>query len=276
MSRPIWFVDLIKKLFHRRFDLARITHLPVVGNAIDWLLFEGDDVIYLPIDTSLNREIIHINDPLPGMEESHLPSRVVEYFIEKSTHHWIMDFCICRDGENCQDYPHNLGCLFLGEAVKEINPAFGRLVSKEEAMSHVSHCREIGLVHMIGRNKLDTVWLGAGPSHKLLTVCNCCPCCCLWRFLPQVSSQISQKVVRMPGVRLQISDLCAGCGTCVDSGCFVEAISLVGGKAQISEACRGCGRCVDVCPNEAIELIIDDTHFIDDTIRRISTLVDLT
>jgi len=276
VSRPVWFVDLIKKIFPKRFDLARITHLPVVGSVIDWLLFEGYDVIYLPIDASLKREIIPINEPLPGMEETLLPSRVVDYFIEKSNFHWIMDFCICREGENCLDYPHSLGCLFLGEAVKEINPALGRLVSKEEALFHVRHCREIGLVHMIGRNRLDTVWLGAGPSHKLLTICYCCPCCCLWRFLPQVSSQISRKVVRMPGVRLQISDLCAGCGTCVASGCFVNAISLVDGKAQISDACRGCGRCVDVCPNEAIELVIDDTCFIEDTIRRISTLVDLT
>ncbi len=39
--------------------------------------------------------------------------------------------------------------------------------------------REAGLVHLIGRNRLDTVWLGLGPSKAvaetnfdyLLTVC---------------------------------------------------------------------------------------------------------
>ena len=30
MSRPLWFVNLIKKSFPQRFRLARLTHLPVI------------------------------------------------------------------------------------------------------------------------------------------------------------------------------------------------------------------------------------------------------
>jgi hypothetical protein len=57
----------------------------------------------------------------------------------------------------------SLGCLFMGKAVLGINPALGRLVSKEEAHEHIRRCNEKGLFHLIGRNKLDTVWLGIGP-----------------------------------------------------------------------------------------------------------------
>ena len=86
-------------------------------------------------------------------------------------------------------------------------------------MAPARRCRA-GLVHLIGRNKLDSVWLGAGPSHKLMTICNCCPCCCLWRMIPQLDPAIGAKVTRMPGVSVTVTDRCAGCGTCAAGICF--------------------------------------------------------
>ncbi len=35
MSRPLWFVALLKKSFPQRFRLARLTHLPVIGALTD-------------------------------------------------------------------------------------------------------------------------------------------------------------------------------------------------------------------------------------------------
>jgi ferredoxin len=164
----------------------------------------------------------------------------------------------------------------LGEAVNQINPKFGRLVSKDEALEHAQRCREAGLVHMIGRNKLDSVWLGAGPSQKLLTICNCCPCCCLWGIIPQLSPLIRDKVSRMPGVNVMVTERCIGCGTCSEGVCFVDAIQVVDGFAVINETCRGCGRCVEICPNEAIELSVDYDEIPSAMIKRISSLVDIT
>jgi ferredoxin len=271
MSRPVWFVNLIKRFFPERFLLARSTHLPVVGTAVNQLLFKGDDIVYLPRD-----QTITINAQIEEPVNAVLPSQIVTHFIEQASYHWVMDFCICREAVNCQEFDQHLGCLFLGEAVLKINPKFGRLVSKEEARAHVERCRQAGLVHMIGRNKLDTVWLGANPGERLLTICNCCPCCCLWKILPTLNSSIGDKVQRMPGVQLMVIDQCAGCGTCTDGICFVDAITLIEGMAQISEVCRGCGRCVEVCPNQAIELRIRDHTFAFQTIERLSSLVDVT
>jgi ferredoxin len=130
-------------------------------------------------------------------------------------------------------------------------------------------------VHLIGRNKLDTVWLGIGPSDRLMTICNCCPCCCLWRMLPQIDPAIGSKVSRLPGVSVTVTDRCAGCGTCAGGICFVDAIRLQEGRAMISDACRGCGRCVEVCPTGAIELTVEDLGFVDAAIARLTPLVDV-
>jgi ferredoxin len=270
MSRPRWFVQLIKRAFPGRFLAARTTRMPVVGSLVDRWLFEGDDLMYLPVDHVIP---VHESVELPG--EMVLPSQVVEHFIEAATTHWIMDFCLCRDGNHCRDYPIDLGCLFLGEAASGINPKLGRRVTKEEALAHVQRCREAGLVHLIGRNKLDTVWLGVGPGDRLMTICNCCPCCCLWRVLPHVAPQIGAKVTRMPGVSVAVNGSCVGCGTCTQDICFVEAIHLIDGYAVIDDECRGCGRCVAVCPQRAIEISVDHGQFVAESIARISPLVDV-
>jgi len=270
MGRPLWLVELIKKTFPRRFLVARLTKWPIIGGILDHWLFEGDDLIYLP-----RNQVIPINKSLDQPGSMVLPSQVVDYFIEKTNYHWIMHSCICRAAEKCQDYPIDLGCLFLGEAVLGINPQLGRRVTKEEALEHVRRCREAGLVHLIGRNKLDTVWLGVGPGSKLLTICNCCPCCCLWRVLPHVAPSIGDKITRMPGLTVAVSDRCTGCGTCTRDVCFVNAIQLVNQRAVISDECRGCGRCVSICPQEAIEISIDNDQFVEELINRLSPLVDV-
>lgn len=273
MSRPTWFVDLLKRAFPSRTLAARATRLPILGRLIDHWLFEGDDLIILPRDNAVRT--IQVHQSLGAAEQMVLPSRVVEHFIEQASFHWIMDFCICRDASGCEDYPIDLGCLFLGEAAAGINPELGRRVTKGEALAHARRCREAGLVHLIGRNKLDTLWLGVGPGDRLLTICNCCPCCCLWRVLPHIAPRVSTKITRMPGATVTVTDRCVGCGACTQDVCFVDAIQLVEGQAVISDVCRGCGRCLDVCPEEAIEISIDGSGFVERTIGRIAPLVDV-
>jgi len=273
MARPVWFVKLIQRFFPQRFALAKLTHLTLLGELVDHGLFWEDDILYLPKDCTAST--IQIGAAIETTPDMVLPSQTLEYFIERANYHWIMNFCICRESEGCQDYPVELGCLFLGQAVLGIRPEYGRLASKEEAREHVRRCREAGLVHLVGRNKLDTVWLGVGPGERLLTICNCCPCCCLWKMLPQLNPMIGERVNKMPGVNVTVSDLCAGCGTCCDEVCFVDAIQLVDGRAQLGPECRGCGRCVEACPNQAIELTIEDSSFVQQAIERLSPLVDL-
>jgi ferredoxin len=273
MGGPYFMKTFINQTFSQRFFLSRLSRYPVLGRLIEYLLFEDDDIIYLPKDKAVS---IPVNAPLTSREDTVLPSQVLEHFIRQASYHWIMNFCICRDSTQCKDYPIDLGCIFLGEAAMGINPKFGRKATVEETLEHAARCREAGLVHLIGRNKLDTVWLNVGPGKKLLTVCNCCPCCCLWTMLPEINTRISAKVNRMPGVTVTVTDTCIGCGTCTKNVCFVDAIRLDGKQAVISDTCRGCGRCVTVCPKDAIEIKIDNSNRISAAIHMIENLVDVT
>jgi ferredoxin len=157
----------------------------------------------------------------------------------------------------------------MGEAARKIPLELGRSVSKIEALSHVQLCRESGLVHLIGRDKLDETWLGVGSKIPLITVCNCCECCCLWRMRPYLNNDLASTIKKMPGIEIQINDNCNGCGICSNNICFIDGIFIENDKAVIGNECVACGRCVESCPNNAIDLIIKDKDFINSTIERV-------
>lgn len=270
MGRPVWFVNFLKRIYPARRPIARLTKLPLIGDLVEHLLFRGDEMYVLPKD-----QLIQINAPLDPPQSTIIPSQLVEHFIHQASHHWIMDFCICREGDGCRDYPQNLGCIFLGAPVLQINSKLGRLVTREEALDHARRCREAGLVHSIGRNRLDSVWLGATPSEELMTICSCCPCCCLWGLVTDLTPQIGQKITRLPGVDVAVNGNCVGCGTCADGVCFADAIRVSNGRSEISLACRGCGRCVEICPEDAITLTMDGKENFEEILQRLDQLVDL-
>lgn len=269
MSRSVFGRNVIKKLVPRKFRRSSFLEKPAVANWVEKKLFDGDDLICLPRDN-----VIALNKSLDDPENMVLPSRVADYFVEKSSYRFIMDKCICRDGVGCKDYPIDYGCVFLGEAARGINPALGRVASVEETKEHLRRCREAGLVHFVGKSKLDTVWLKIGPGEKLFTICSCCPCCCITRGVPYAPKNLAEKVSRMPGVTVTVTDDCTGCGSCVEA-CFAHAISLSEDRAVISAECRGCTRCVTVCPNDAITVKIDYTQYVNSAIERLSAKVDV-
>ena len=267
-GRPVRFVKILKKMFPHGKKLGTLTKIPIVGRFFDKLV-EGDELIYLTSD-----KVIPVNQEVEKLDDMILPSKIVEHFINKAKYHWIMSFCICRDAMQCKDYPSEYGCLFMGKAVLGINPQYGRLVSKEEALEHIKKCREAGLVHVIGRNKLDSFWLKARPDHKLLTVCNCCPCCCITRYVALSSTKIKATVTKLPGANMKVNHKCKGCGLCTNV-CVFNAISVINKKAKIDDECRACGRCMNICPQQAIDLTLSDENYIEKAIKTIDGLVDI-
>lgn len=77
MSRPLWFVELLKKIYPRRFLLAGATRIPILGDIAERYFFDGDDLMYLP-----KNRVIQINQPIGAPREMVLPSEVVEYLVD--------------------------------------------------------------------------------------------------------------------------------------------------------------------------------------------------
>lgn len=268
MEKIPLFVKILTKLFPYRFTLAKLTRIPTIGKAVDKMFFENDRIYYLPMD-----KVVQIGKSISQDDSIILPSKVVEYFIEKSNYQFIMNFCICRTSKDCHNYPKEYGCLFLGEATLNIDPKLGKHVTKEEAKEYIKKCEEAGLVHLIGRNKLDSSWLKAKPPNKLMTICNCCECCCLWMMLPYLTRVINSKVTKLPGLEIKVTDKCIGCGECIKY-CFVNALSIIDGKVVINSECRGCGRCAKNCISKAIEIILP-RNSLEESIKNISSSVDV-
>lgn len=277
-------VRVINFTFNSRFFLAKTCQkLPPLAWVVDKLFFEGDDMQVLPRDTAIttqdsgNVQELEVNESVPiHNENTVLPSQVLGKMIQKSKYHFIMDSCICRTSNNCQDYPQDLGCLFLGKGSKKISTKLGRAVTAKEAMEHIEKCSEVGLVPIIGRNKIDSVWLNTGPKEELLSICHCCQCCCLWKMTPNLPEDLGSSFSAMEGVRIIFNeDNCNGCGLCAEDTCFLDAITIIDGKAKRDEEkCRICGRCAEICPRNAVIIRMDEDA-VKRSLNRVEPLVDV-
>ncbi len=264
-----WVWSFVVKHEGLRGTLTKL--LPSFANKLkESFVPPGDGIVCLP-----DNQLIQVNEEVQLQGDMVLPSQVINHFTEKSSYRAIMNFCLCRDANKCKDYPIELGCLFIGEAARSIHSDIHCSATIEEAKAHVQQWTEAGLVHIVGRAKFDSVILDAGPHDRLLTICGCCPCCCIARALPFIPPELSDMVQKMPGVSMHVNDTCIGCGKCMDI-CIFEGIKLDGTKAEDTDSCRACGRCAQVCPSDSIEISINDSTYVQKTIEMLSQHIDVT
>ena len=79
--------------------------------------------------------------------------------------------------------------MFIGPAVRSVDPEVGRLVSREEALAHLQEATDAGLVSCLGKFNGDAIALGVWQHKKLMTICHCCPCCCISTSIPFASRE---------------------------------------------------------------------------------------
>lgn len=237
--------------------------------------------VTIPLLSGKNFNITYlpINQHITGLQESLLPRTVLERIIRSSAHRAIIRRCTCRDGNRCKNHPVELGCLLLGKGAAEIGNGVSRHVSVSEAIEHAGKCIENGLVPFIGRFRADDFLWGVRNRGKLVTVCFCCPCCCLIqntvKYLPPLSQD---SIVKLKGLHIETDQvLCDGCGRCV-SECFIGARRLVDGSLLYDPGlCKGCGRCITICPKQAVFAEVDDVdEAVADLIGRVRELIDYT
>jgi Na+-translocating ferredoxin:NAD+ oxidoreductase subunit B len=153
--------------------------------------------------------------------------------------------CICKQtqtlqGNICQK-PQEVCFAFGDFAHFIIDNEMGRQVTLEEAGKILEHAENQGLV------------LGIPNAQKLSFLCCCCTCCCPNLRFSKGTERPADMVLSYHESRID-SELCTGCGTCVER-CSMDAIKLTENSAEVIDGrCIGCGLCVSNCPENAIML----------------------
>ena len=261
---------ILKYIFNWRFRIAEFTKKSkIYKRFIDKFLFEDDEIIVIP-------NTININQKIESEGSEFLPTQIIKDVIKRCDDIVLMNSCLCRSSNDCQDYPHDIGCIFLGPTASKIPKHVGRKATVEEALAQVDRADAAGLSHIIGRNKIDTIWMNVHPGKGLLTICHCCPCCCLWKVYPNLDDEISDKLEKLDGVEVKIhEENCRMCKRCLDEVCMFQAIGLKDNKISIDyDNCRGCGLCINTCKFGAITIDYTD-ETIDNVINRMEDLIEI-
>lgn len=273
MKKPKYIdisIFIVNRIFNWRFWIAELTKKSKLAKKIiDKMLFEDDEIVIVP-------NTINIDKKIESEGSEFLPTDVLKDVIKRSEDIVIMDKCLCRTSNDCQDYPQDIGCIFLGPTSRKIPNHVAHKATVEEALDQIDRADATGLSHLIGRNKIDAVWMNIHPGKGLLTICHCCPCCCLWKVYPNLNNEISDKIERLDGVNVKLhEEKCKKCLKCLDNICMFNAINLINNKISIDyDNCKGCGLCVNTCSFNAITInYIEES--IDNIVNRMENLIEI-
>lgn len=152
--------------------------------------------------------------------------------------------CGCRVAfRNCNN-PVDTCILLDEEAEYLISRGYAKRISLEESKKVLEIANKAGLVHL-------TLYM---PGQKIYAICSCCPCCChdlqaVLKYGKTFFTAKSDYVVTCN------TDLCNGCGICIER-CMFGGREMRNGKSIVKEEnCYGCGLCVTTCPTKASVLI---------------------
>jgi len=227
---------------------------PVVGSLLKKAM------MFTPPETSYTLGyVLPLNEKLaPERSEGVvMPIDMIRKAVREASYRAIMNRCICRDGNDCRVYPHDLGCIFLGEASRALaERGVGREATVEEALAHVDRAAALGLVGQSLWIEVEQyIWgIRDQDMHRFLELCFCCPCCCTALNLARSVTPDVLSRFRSVGWKAEVGEACTGCGACLET-CPVHALSLRDGRAVVREdRCLGCGLCAAPCLQNAIQL----------------------
>ena len=239
----------------------------------DWYKVLGN--FERPTSDQLNMIEIPIEKKIDAPSNFILPKDIMFALIDKAACTGIIHTCSCRTSAKCKDYPQDIACVVMGSTVETLDPAIGRIVSKDEAKEHVVKALDLGLFPAISHYSRDAQMYSL-EFEKLLTLCFCCDCCCTIRNTVKATDGLDNSFFsnthKLPFVHIELDlDKCTGCRKCEDI-CMANAIVFEDGKPTlIEDKCKGCGKCALVCDaytvcyeTDDLNKIIDEMHITSD------------
>jgi Pyruvate/2-oxoacid:ferredoxin oxidoreductase delta subunit len=248
-------VDLYTPLFGLIPKVAPLIESPLIGPLLRrMIMIEPDEARHTQTYLlNLNEEITE------NAQDVVLPIEMIKQVVKDSSYRMVMDRCLCRVVYDCKDFPHDHGCLFIGEGARvSVENGIAREVSVEEALAFVDKGAELGLIgHALWIEFESYVWgIKDEDVHRCLDICFCCPCCCTAFNLLRYSNY-KKLTSRFRSIGWKVScdhEACSLCRQCVQR-CPVGAIFVQGDRMVIhEEACLGCGICAVKCPEKALTL----------------------
>ncbi len=259
--KKLWF-ELNIKFWRAGEIIKRLARVPLIDRLIGPLLWNEKnlDSTYIPV-------VENIDIP----DGTALPVSLIEELLSATEFRFLLSKCPCRTSGKCSSYPREPGCLFLGEAARDIDPQLGREVSISEAMDHVRRSFSSGLIPNIVHGSFDASLLLI-DYRKMLAICFCCDCCCAFRSnMKGGPVSYRDRIMRIPGSSMRGTGNCEHCGRC-ERACFLGAVHVTEEGPVFSEFCKCCGRCAMECPANNIELVLDPAvDFKEQILRRISS-----
>ena len=266
MGRKKWQIDLALKGWRATHWAKRLGYISPFKRMAG--LIAGKHAFsasFIPVD-----EFIEVP---PSMVA---PKEIVADYIKRASHRTIIDRCPCRAGEGCTRHPVDLGCMLLGEGSRDVDPGVGHSATVAEGLAHMERALESGLLPLVGHVFVDKVVFGIDDYTRLLTLCFCCQCCCVVRSeMGGLVSAYPDSLIRLDGVRVEVTADCVGCGECVPV-CPIENVRLVDGAAEIGDKCLGCGTCASACSRGCIRVTIEPGSGMHEELkRRVEAGVDI-
>jgi ferredoxin len=165
--------------------------------------------------------------------------------LEKAKSFGVRD-CICRIqqhliGHDC-GHPVEVCLVFSPFEGTFDKSEVDRALTKEEAKYILRQASEAGLIHSTSNNRDENFY-----------ICNCCTCSC--GVLRGVAEFGHLTAAAHSDFRSIVNtDLCVGCGECVEH-CQFGALTVLNGICVVeSDRCMGCGLCISTCPTDALQL----------------------
>jgi len=188
-----------------------------------------------------------------------LPMDLIKDTLRKASYIASTDVCLCRDANDCQDYPKDVCCLFLSNSGRRIvDHKVGYEISLDDALARVDQAAELGLVGQALWVEVEQfIWgLTNADMEHFIEICFCCPCCCVaFNISKNASRDVKSRFSSSGWTAKVVEDACTGCGACVEP-CPQAAITM--GANNIieinQEFCVGCGICKKHCMEDAIRV----------------------